>query len=104
MTIVALLLLAALVVGTTYWQAWAVGGLAARQDNAIQRVAQFHDRRGLIYAADGELLAARRAVEGQGQTYYFRRYPTRQARRAGRRLLDAVALAGRARALARTTT
>jgi penicillin-binding protein A len=73
--IVALLLLAALVVGTTYWQAWAVGGLAARQDNAIQRVAQFHVRRGLIYAANGELLAARRAVKVKGQTYYFRRYP-----------------------------
>ena len=75
MSIVALLLLAALVVGTTYWQAWAVGGLAARQDNAIQRVAQFHVRRGLIYAANGELLAARRAVKVKGQTYYFRRYP-----------------------------
>jgi len=72
---VALLLLAALIVGTTYWQAWAVGGLAARQDNAIQRVAQFHVRRGLIYAANGELLAARRAVKVKGQTYYFRRYP-----------------------------
>jgi peptidoglycan glycosyltransferase len=74
-TIVALVLLAALVVGTTYWQAWAVGGLAARQDNAIQRVAQFHIRRGLIYAADGKLLAARRAVKVKGQTFYFRRYP-----------------------------
>ncbi len=74
-TIVALLLLAALVVGTTYWQAWAVGGLEARQDNTIQRVAQFHIRRGLIYAADGTLLAARRAVKVKGQTFYFRRYP-----------------------------
>ena len=74
-TVVALLLLVALVVGTTYWQAWAVGGLAARQDNAIQRVAQFHIRRGLIYAADGTLLAARRAVKVKGQTFYFRRYP-----------------------------
>jgi penicillin-binding protein A len=75
-TIVALLLLAALVVGTTYWQAWAVGGLEARQDNAIQRVAQFTVRRGLIYAADGSLLAARRAVKTKGQTLYFRRYPS----------------------------
>jgi penicillin-binding protein A len=74
-TLVALLLLAALVVGTTYWQAWAVGGLEARQDNAIQRVAQFTVRRGLIYAADGSLLAARRAVKTKGQTLYFRRYP-----------------------------
>ena len=74
-TVVALLLLAALVVGTTYWQTWAVAGLAARQDNTIQRVAQFHVRRGLIYAADGSLLAARRAVKVKGQTFYFRRYP-----------------------------
>src|SRR5207248_2919815 len=74
-TVVALLLLAALVVGTTYWQAWAVGGLENRQDNAIQRVAQFTIRRGLIYASDGTLLAGRRAVKVKGQTFYFRRYP-----------------------------
>jgi peptidoglycan glycosyltransferase len=63
------------VVGTTYWQTWAVAGLEARQDNTIQRVAQFHIRRGLIYAADGTLLAGRRAVKVKGQTFYFRRYP-----------------------------
>jgi penicillin-binding protein A len=75
-TIVALVLLTALVVGTTYWQAWGESGLAARQDNAIQRVAQFTVRRGLIYAADGTLLAARRAVKAKGETFYFRRYPS----------------------------
>ena len=69
------MLLAALVVGTTYWQTWAVAGLEDRQDNAIQRVAQFTVRRGLIYAADGTLLAARRATKVNGQTLYFRRYP-----------------------------
>jgi penicillin-binding protein A len=74
-SVAALVLLASLVVGTTYWQAWAVGGLQDRQDNAIERVAQFTVRRGLIYAADGTLLAARRAVEVKGQTLYFRRYP-----------------------------
>ena len=73
-TVVALLLLAALVVGTTYWQAWAESSLEARQDNAIQRVAQFTVRRGLIYASDGTLLAGRRAVKTKGQTFYFRRY------------------------------
>ena len=72
---VALVLLSALVVATTYWQTWAVAGLEDRQDNAIQRVAQFTVRRGLIYAADGALLAARRAAKGDGQTLYFRRYP-----------------------------
>jgi penicillin-binding protein A len=75
LAVVALALLSALVVATTYWQTWAVAGLADRQDNAIRRVAQFTVRRGLIYAADGTLLAARRAKKANGQTYYFRRYP-----------------------------
>ncbi len=76
LAVVALGLLAALVVATTYWQTWAPPGLAARQDNAILRVAQFKIRRGLIYSADGKLLAARRAQKVDGQTYYFRRYPS----------------------------
>ncbi len=76
LSVVALFLLAALVVATTYWQTWAVAGLADRQDNAIRRVAQFKVRRGLVYSADGKLLAARRAVEVKGQTFYFRRYPS----------------------------
>src|SRR5207237_3029283 len=67
--------LIALVVGTTYWQAWAVDDLAAKQDNAIARVAQFSIRRGLVYASDGTLLAANRAVRIKGKTLYFRRYP-----------------------------
>jgi penicillin-binding protein A len=76
-SIVALLLLAALIVGTTYWQSWAAGGLAARQDNAIQRVAEFKIKRGLIYASDGHtVLAANKKVVKGGQTFYFRRYPT----------------------------
>jgi len=75
--VVSLLLLAGLVVATTYWQSWAAPGLAAKQDNAIQRVAQFRIRRGLIYAADGKtVLAANRAVKRGGETLYFRRYPT----------------------------
>ena len=75
LALVALLLLIALVVGTTYWQAWAVDSLAAKQDNAIARVAQFTIRRGLIYASDGTLLAANRAQKVKGKTFYFRRYP-----------------------------
>ena len=47
-----LVLLGALIVATTYWQTWASGGLAARQDNAIQRVAQFEIQRGKIFAAE----------------------------------------------------
>src|SRR5207244_9765291 len=75
LALVALVLLVALVVGTTYWQAWAVDDLAAKQDNAIQRVAQFRIKRGLIIAADGTVLAANRAKKVNGKTLYFRRYP-----------------------------
>ena len=53
------------------------GGLAARQDNAIQRVAQFKIKRGLIFAADGKtVLAANVKKKLDGQTHYFRTYPT----------------------------
>jgi peptidoglycan glycosyltransferase len=70
-------LIAALIVATTYWQTWAAAGLADRQDNAIQRVAQFSIKRGLIRAADGTILATNRRKRVNGQTLYFRRYPTR---------------------------
>ena len=79
LSIVALVLLAALVVATTYWQTWAVAGLADRQDNAIRRVAQFKVRRGLVYSADGKLLAAAAS----------------RSRRAGRRSTSAATRAGR---------
>jgi hypothetical protein len=46
----AMALIIALIVGTTYWQTWARPGLASRQDNEIQRVAEFQVRRGLILA------------------------------------------------------
>jgi peptidoglycan glycosyltransferase len=75
--IFALLLLAALVVATTYWQAWAAPSLAAKQDNSIQRVAQFEIKRGIIYASDGKTVLASNVAKKQGgQTLYFRRYPT----------------------------
>ena len=44
LAVVALGLLAALVIATTYWQTWAPSGLAARQDNAILRVARASGR------------------------------------------------------------
>ena len=75
--LLALVLLASLIVATTYWQTWASGGLAARQDNEIQRVAQFEIKRGLIYASDGKtVLAANVRRKKGGQTLYFRTYPT----------------------------
>jgi penicillin-binding protein A len=76
LALVGLTLIVSLIVGTTYWQAWAAGSLADRQDNAIQRVAQFTVKRGRIYAGDGRTLLAtnvRKRVDGQ--SLYFRRYP-----------------------------
>ncbi len=67
-------LIVALVVGTTYWQTWARPGLAARQDNEIQRVAEFEVRRGLILTPNRRL-ATNRIERKKGRTYYFRRYP-----------------------------
>ena len=69
---VAMALIVALVIGTTYWQTWARPGLAARQDNEIQRVAEFEVRRGLILAPT-RVLARNKAVKRRGKTLYFRR-------------------------------
>jgi peptidoglycan glycosyltransferase len=76
LAVVALVLITALIGGTTYWQTWAAAGLADRQDNAIQRVAQFTIKRGKIKAADGTVLAANYTKRVEGHTLYFRRYPT----------------------------
>ena len=70
----AMALIVALVIGTTYWQTWARPGLAARQDNEIQRVQEFQVKRGLILAP-ARVLARNRAVRRGGRTLYFRRYP-----------------------------
>jgi peptidoglycan glycosyltransferase len=75
LALIGLALIAALIVATTYWQTWAAAGLADRQDNEIQRVAQFSIKRGLIRAADGEILATNRRKHLNGQTLYLRRYP-----------------------------
>jgi peptidoglycan glycosyltransferase len=76
LSLVALLLLATLIVATTYWQSWAAPGLAARQDNQIQRVAQFRIKRGLILASNGLVLAENLRRKIGGETLYFRKYPT----------------------------
>jgi peptidoglycan glycosyltransferase len=76
LTFVALLLVAVLVVMTTYWQTWAAPGLAARQDNSIKRVAEFQIDRGLIFSfAPRKRLARNREREVDGKTLFFRRYP-----------------------------
>jgi len=69
-------LMVVLVVATTYWQAWAAGGLNDRQDNQIQRVAQFTIKRGQILANNPRTVLARNeARKVGGRTLYFRRYP-----------------------------
>ena len=76
LTYVALGLVAALVVMTTYWQTWAAAGLAARQDNSIRRVAEFSIDRGLIFSFEPRRrLARNREREVEGKTLFFRRYP-----------------------------
>jgi penicillin-binding protein A len=67
-------LIVVLVVATTYWQAWAAGDLADRQDNTVQRVAQFTIKRGEIRGRGLEY-AKNRAEKIGGRTLYFREYP-----------------------------
>lgn len=75
--VAALVLLAALIAGVTYWQTWANASLAARQDNDIKLVASFTIKRGKIYAADGTTVLATNVRKNiGGQTLYFRRYPS----------------------------
>jgi peptidoglycan glycosyltransferase len=77
LSVAALVLMSSLIVATTYWQTWASGGLADRQDNSIQRVAQFKIKRGLILASDGKtVLAGVRAKKVGGNTLWYRTYPT----------------------------
>jgi penicillin-binding protein A len=76
LTQVALVLVGALVVMTTYWQTWAAASLADRQDNAIRRVAEFSIDRGLIFSfAPRKRLARNRERDVEGRTLFFRRYP-----------------------------
>jgi peptidoglycan glycosyltransferase len=77
LSIAALILISSLIVATTYWQTWAAAGLADRQDNSIQRVAQFKIKRGKILASDGKtVLAGVRAKKVSGNTLWYRTYPT----------------------------
>ncbi|HEY1563649.1 MAG TPA: penicillin-binding protein 2 [Gaiellaceae bacterium] len=75
-SVVALVLLAVLIVSTTYWQTWAVAGLADRQDNAVARVARLTVNRGKILGAGGTVLAANRKQRKHGLTIFTRRYPS----------------------------
>jgi peptidoglycan glycosyltransferase len=76
LTYVSLALVGLLVVMTTYWQTWASAGLAARQDNAIRRVAEFSVDRGLIFAFEPRKRLARNVEREVGsKMLFFRRYP-----------------------------
>ena len=70
-----LTMLVALIVASTYWQAWAAPDLANKSDNSIQQISEFTIDRGRIFAANGTTLAKNRIVHASGKTYYFRRYP-----------------------------
>ena len=74
LAVMGVVLMISLVVATTYWQTWAAPGLADRQDNAIELVAQFSIKRGEI-TNHGRVLARNRTREVDGRTLYFRRYP-----------------------------
>jgi penicillin-binding protein A len=73
--VAALVLIAALLVSTTYWQTWAVGDLADRQGNAIALVARLTVDRGRILAAGGTVLATNRKHHKHGITTFTRVYP-----------------------------
>ncbi|MCS7006179.1 MAG: penicillin-binding protein 2 [Gaiellaceae bacterium] len=76
LTYVSLGLLTSLVCMTTYWQTWAAPGLAAREDNSLQRVADLRIERGLVLSFAPRALLARNVVrEVDGQRLFFRRYP-----------------------------
>jgi penicillin-binding protein A len=74
--VASLVLIAALIVSTTYWQTWAVGDLADKQDNAIQLVARLTVDRGKILGTGGTLLATNHRHRKRGLTIYTRHYPT----------------------------
>jgi peptidoglycan glycosyltransferase len=72
-------LLFATLIGMTTWWLWRAPELEARRGNPTLVVRQVTIERGLIYAANGEVLLARNRRERvQGRTWYLRRYPTRK--------------------------
>ena len=72
---VALVLLAVLIVSTTYWQTWASAGLADRKDNSVSIVARLTVDRGKFLASGGTVLATNRVSRKHGLTIYTRHYP-----------------------------
>ena len=74
-SVFAAVLLAVLIVSTTYWQTWAVGSLADRKDNSVSLINRLTVDRGKFIAADGTVLANNRKSRKHGLTFYTRHYP-----------------------------
>ena len=74
-SVVALVLLAALVVSTTYWQTWAQADLADRKDNSVTNIVRQTVDRGKFLASGGTVLATNRRSRKHGITIYTRHYP-----------------------------
>ncbi|HEY2208931.1 MAG TPA: hypothetical protein VGH26_06530, partial [Gaiellaceae bacterium] len=74
-SVVALVLLAVLIVSTTYWQTWARADLANRKGNTTALVARLTVDRGKILGAGGGVLATNRRHRKNGLTIFTRRYP-----------------------------
>ena len=75
LSVFALVLLAVLIVSTTYWQTWAQADLAARKDNSVTHIERLTIDRGKILAADGTVLAENRKTHKHGLTIYTRTTP-----------------------------
>jgi penicillin-binding protein A len=76
LSVVAMVLLTALVVSTTYWQSWAGADLANKKDNTLETVLQLEIDRGAILAAGGQKLAWSTPHKTKGMTIYSRHYPS----------------------------
>ncbi len=74
-SVVALVLLAVLIVSTTYWQTWARADLANRKDNSVSLIARLTVDRGKFIGADRTVLANNRRHRKNGVTTYTRHYP-----------------------------
>src|SRR5262249_8932279 len=74
-SVVALILLAALLVSTTCWQTSAQPALAARKNRSVTHMARLAIDRGQIIAADGTVLAENRKTHKHGLTIFNRVYP-----------------------------
>jgi peptidoglycan glycosyltransferase len=73
-SVVALVLLAALIVSTTYWQTWAQADLANRKDNSVTNISRLTIDRGK-FLSFGTVLATNRRHRKHGITIFTRHYP-----------------------------